>query len=219
MNVDDLQQVFHDRADEASRVVLDVDAIVRKGTAVWRRRMVGAVLVVVVALAAGIVLPITLTRATGSSASLTPVASPAGPSISLAPPSPQVTQFPCAVRFLVGYGSYPTPTEFVKPVTQARMTTRARLMVTLAVRRRRYGEGRRAIRAEPREDARTRVPDAVEGALHVSDLSRPAWAWASSYVHLSGGCYRLYAMGPSDTPFFYSTSNEATNLTNLGQPL
>ncbi len=119
MNTTDLEQVFQHRADQAASVVLDVDALVRRGNGVRRRRMAATAVGVVVAVAAAIVLPISLTWTTGSSATVTTTASPSAPVTSEPQPTPQMTQFPCAGPFLVECGSFPIPTAFAKAVTKA----------------------------------------------------------------------------------------------------
>lgn len=216
MNVNDLQQLFHDRADEATRAVLDVDAIVRRGGAIRRRRMTGAVLVAVIAVAAGIFLPITLTQATGSSATVTPVASPSGPGNSLPRPSPQVTQFPCAGPFLVECGSYPIPTEFVKPVTKAIVDYAGTLDATPAF-----------VVADPTTVARRFGLNPAKMPAHVYLMQlkghftcvncqgppgpRPTFTYLVAAIAYTPS-------GPSDTPFFYSASGQAANLAQFGRP-
>ncbi len=217
MNVDDLQQIFHDRADEASRAVLDVDAMVRRGSAIRRRRMAGAVLAVVIAVAAGIGIPIALTQPTGPSATVTPVASPSGPGNPLPQPSPHLTQFPCAGPFLVGCGgSYPIPTEFVKPVTKAIVDYAGTLDATPQF-----------VIADPTTVARNFGLNPAKMPAHVYLIQlkgqftcltcqgppgpRPTFTYLVAAVAYT-------PIGPSDTPFFYSASSHATNLTQFGQP-
>ncbi len=215
MNVDDLQRVFHERADEASRVVLDVDAMVRRGGAARRRRMAGAVLVVVVAAAAAITIPLTLARGSGSPATVAPVASPSDNPHTR--PSPQVTQFPCAGPFLVECGSYPIPTEFVKPVTTA-IVDYAGLL----------GATPQFVVADPATVARhfglnvAAMPSHVylmqlKGQFTCLTCQGPAGSQRAKFSYLVAAIPQTPS-GPGDTPFFYSASNHATDLHQFGRP-
>jgi hypothetical protein len=215
MNVDHLQQVFQDRADQASHSVLDADAVVRKGKATRRHRFAGAVLMVVMAAAAAIVLPITLTQRTGSSATVTTTASPSAPGTSPAQPTPQTTQFPCAGPFLVKCGSFPMPTAFVKPVTKA-IVDYAGLV----------------------HSAQFVDADAAKVAEHfgLNVATMPAYVYLiqlrGQFTWTGDGppgsqpdrfTYLVAAVasspaGPGDTPFFYSASNHPTDLAQFGTP-
>ena len=217
MNVDDLQRVFHERADEASRVVLDVDAMVRRGGAARRRRMAGAVLVAVIAAAAAITIPLTLARGSGSPATVAPVASPPAPGNPHTRPSPQVTQFPCAGPFLVGCGSYPIPTEFVKPVTKA-IVDYAGLL----------GATPQFVVADPATVARhfglnvAAMPSHVylmqlKGQFTCLTCQGPAGSQRARFTYLVAAIPQTPS-GPGDIPFFYSASNHATDLHQFGRP-
>jgi hypothetical protein len=215
MNVDDLRHVFYDRADQAANVALNVDALVRRGNVIRRRRMAATAAVVVLAVAAAIVLPLSLTRTTGTSATVTTTASPSARITSEPQPTPQMTQFPCAGPFLVGCGSFPIPTAFAKAVTAAIADYNGLVYAAQFV-----GSDAAKVAEHFGLNVTTMPAHVYVIQLHGQFTwtgDGPPGSQPNRFTYLIAAVASS-PTGPGDTPFFYSASNHPTDLAQFGRP-